>query len=151
MAQPRATLTSALVYDDPRAALDWLEAAFGFERVMVIEDEAGALAHSEMRHGDALIMIGSAWTGAHASPASVGGRNTQTVHIEITGDLDAHCERARAAGAEILMEPENQFYGARTYRCRDPQGHMWTVAQFVEQVSREAAAERSGLKITGWV
>lgn len=75
----------------------------------------------------------------------------QTVHIQITTDIDRHCERARAAGAEILAEPETQFYGDRTYRCRDPEGHIWTVAQTVEAVTREAAETASGLKITGWV
>ena len=49
------------------------------------------------------------------------------------------------------MEPETQFYGDRTYRCRDPEGHIWTVAQTVEAVTREAAETASGLKITGWV
>jgi uncharacterized glyoxalase superfamily protein PhnB len=151
MPQATAKLTPALIYQDPRAALDWLEKAFGFELAMLIEDGEGNLAHSEMRHGEALIMIGSEWHADHRSPRSLGGKTTQTVHIDITTDVDAHCARARAAGAEIVMEPANQFYGARTYRCRDPEGHLWTVAQFVEDVSREEAAERSGLKITGWV
>jgi uncharacterized glyoxalase superfamily protein PhnB len=146
-----ASLTPALTYQDPRAALAWLERAFGFETAMVIEDGEGGLVHSEMRHGDVLIMIGSEWSADHRSPKSLGGKTTQTVHVAITGDVDAHCARARAAGAEILTEPENQFYGARTYRCRDPEGHIWTIAQFVEEVSREEAARRSGLKITGWV
>lgn len=146
----RANLTSAVTYQDPRAALAWLERALGFETAMVIEDGDGQLVHSEMRHGDSLIMIGSEWSADHKSPKALGGKTTQTVHVDIATDVNAHCERARAAGAEILMEPETQFYGARTYRCRDPEGHIWTVAQFVEEVSREEAAERSGLKITGW-
>jgi uncharacterized glyoxalase superfamily protein PhnB len=151
MRQPRSTLAPALSYQDPRTALAWLERAFGFETAMLIEDADGNVVHSEMRHGEALIMIGGEWSDDHRSPASVGGRNTQSVHVEVTSDVDAHCERARAAGAEILMEPQNQFYGARTYRCRDPEGHVWSIAQFVEVVSREEAAKRTGLKITGWV
>ena len=146
-----ATLTPAITYQDPRAALAWLERAFGFETAMLIEDADGNLVHSEMRHGDHLIMVGHEWSADHKSPKSLGGKVTQTVHVGITTDVDAHCARARAAGAEIVMEPENQFYGARTYRCRDPEGHIWTIAQFVEEVSREEAVERSGLKITGWV
>jgi hypothetical protein len=53
-----------------------------------------------------------------------------------------------ADGAEIIAEPADQFYGARTYRCRDPEGHVWTVSQPVESVSRGEAERRSGLKIT---
>jgi uncharacterized glyoxalase superfamily protein PhnB len=147
----RSALSSALCYRDPKAALKFLEAAFGFEVVMLIEDGEGALVHSEMAFGDALIMIGNEWTDDHKSPASIGGKNTQTVHIHVDTDIDAHCARARAAGFEILAEPETQFYGDRTDRCRDPEGHIWTVGQTVQAVSREEAEATTGLKITGWV
>lgn len=147
----RAPLMSAVCYRDPRAALRYLEAAFGFEVSMLIEDADGQVAHSEMRFGDAVVMVGNEWSEDHKSPASIGGKNTQTVHIQIDTDVDAHCERARNAGFEILVEPATQFYGDRTYRCRDPEGHIWTVAQPVLEVSREEAEQASGLKITGWV
>jgi uncharacterized glyoxalase superfamily protein PhnB len=147
----RNALTSALCYRDPKAALKFLEAAFGFELVMLIEDNEGNVAHSEMSFGESLVMIGSEWTSQHKSPASIDGLNTQTVHIHLEGDIDAHCERARAAGAEILMEPADQFYGDRTYRCRDPEGHFWTVGAPVRTVSQEEAEAESGLKVVkGW-
>jgi uncharacterized glyoxalase superfamily protein PhnB len=151
MADWRGHMVSALCYQDPRAALAWLEKAFGFEVCMLIEDGEGTIVHSEMRFGDAAVMIGGEWTADHKSPKSIGGKNTQTVHIQIDTDVDDHCRRAREAGAEILMDPADQFYGARTYRCRDLEGHIWTVAQTVKAVSREQAEEASGLKITGWV
>lgn len=147
----RSPLMSALCYRDPKAALAWLEKAFGLETFMVIEDASGAVVHSEMRFGGCVVMIGPEWTEDHKSPASIGGKNTQSMHIQVTEDVDAHCARARAAGAEILMAPEDQFYGARTYRCRDLEGHFWTVAQDVRTVTREEAEAASGLKITGWV
>ena len=147
----RTALTSALCYRDPKAALRFLEAAFGFELVMLIEDNEGNLVHSEMSFGDSLVMIGNEWTAQHKSPASIDGFNTQTVHIHLDGDIDAHCERARAAGAEILMEPADQFYGDRTYRCRDPEGHFWTVGAPVRTVSQDEAEAESGLKVVkGW-
>lgn len=151
MADSRPNLTSAVIYRDPKAALQWLEQAFGFEVVLLIEDDAGNLAHSQMRFGDAVVMVGSEWSDAHRSPASLDGKNTQSIHIHTDQDVDAHCERARGAGAEIIAEPETQFYGDRTYRCRDPEGHIWTVAQSVRNVSREEAEANSGLTITGWV
>jgi len=151
MADRRAPLMSAVCYLDPKAAIAFLEKAFGFELFMLIEDKEGGLVHSEMRFGDAVVMVGNEWSADHKSPKSIGGKNTQTVHIQIATDVDAHCEQARAAGAEILMEPATQFYGDRTYRCRDPEGHIWTVAQTVQAVTREEAEEVSGLKITGWV
>jgi uncharacterized glyoxalase superfamily protein PhnB len=147
----RSALTSALCYRDPKAALKFLEAAFGFELAMLIEDNEGNLAHAEMSFGDSLVMIGNEWTAQHKSPASIDGFNTQSVHIHLEGDVDAHCERARAAGAEILMGPADQFYGDRTYRCRDPEGHFWTVGASVRAVSVEEAEAESGLKVVkGW-
>ena len=151
MADWRSPLMSAVVYRDPKAALKFLEAAFGFELFMLIEDDQGNLVHSEMRLGESALMVGYEWSDEYKSPASIGGKVTQSIHIQIETDVDAHCRRAQAAGMEILMEPADQFYGARTYRCRDPEGHIWTVAQNVKAVSREAAEAASGLKITGWV
>ena len=150
MAETRPSLTSAVCYRDPKAAVAWLERAFGFELVMLIEDAAGNLVHSEMRFGDGAVMIGGEWSEDHKSPSSIGGKNTQSLHVHVDTDLGAHCERARAAGAEIIMEPATQFYGDRTYRCRDPEGHIWTIGRTVQAVTREEAEEASGLKITGW-
>lgn len=145
-------LSSAIVYKDPKAALKFLEAAFGFELTLLIEDADGNLAHSQMNWGDSLVMVGNEWTAEHRSPASIGGLMTQTVHIQIPpdqGTVDEHCERARAAGAVIIAEPQTQFYGDRTYRCKDPEGHIWTVAQTVEALSpAEWDAKDMGLKTT---
>ncbi|MDP1630320.1 MAG: VOC family protein [Caulobacter sp.] len=137
MAEKRA-LSSAVVYRDPAAALKWLEAAFSFETTLLIEDADGNLAHAQMAWGDSLVMVGSEWTAEHKSPASIDGLMTQTVHIQLAdgdGTVDAHCERARQAGAVIVAEPDMQFYGDRTYRCKDPEGHIWTVSQTLLQIA----------------
>jgi uncharacterized glyoxalase superfamily protein PhnB len=147
----RPTFGSAIFYRDPLAALDWLEKAFGFERSMVITDKEGKLAHSEMKFGDGYIMVGSEWADFVASPNSVGSKNTQTIHVHLNNGLDAHCDRARAAGAAIVMEPADQFYGDRTYMAKDPEGHVWSFAQTLRYVTREDAEKASGLKIEGWV
>ena len=145
-----AQMRSALFYRDPRAAIGFLEKAFGFELSMLLETAEGEIAHSQMSYGDGVVMIGSEWSEKHRSPISTGGVNTQTVHIQIEEDVDAHCARARAAGAVVVAEPETQFYGDRTYRCSDPEGHVWTVSQTVQAVSAEEASAATGLKITGW-
>ena len=145
-----ASLGSGVFYRDPRAALAWLEAAFGFEPSMVVTDAAGKLVHSEMRFGDCYIIVDSEWSDYVASPASVSGKNTQSVYVRLVGGLDAHCEQARAAGAEIIQEPTDQFYGERQYRARDPEGHVWTFTQPSRSVSREEAELLSGLRIDSW-
>ena len=139
-------LSSALSYKDPKAAFRWLEEAFGFESLMVILDADGNLAHSEMTYGNSVVMIGTEWTEKHRSPKSIDGINTQTVHIQVEEDVDAHCQRARKAGAKILQEPETQFYGDRTYRCTDPEGHIWTIGQTVQRMSSDEWDKTMGLK-----
>jgi uncharacterized glyoxalase superfamily protein PhnB len=151
MSEKHPTLSSGVVYRDPRAAIAWLEKAFGFETVMLIEDPSGEIAHSQLRLGDGVVMVGREWDEEHKSPASLGGKNTQSLHIHLDTDVDAHFRRAKAAGADVFAEPETQFYGDRVYRCRDLEGHVWTVGQTVEAVSREEAEAATGLKITGWV
>jgi uncharacterized glyoxalase superfamily protein PhnB len=140
-----ASLSSALFYQDPKAALVFLQAALGFEISMLLEDADGNLAHSQLSLGGGRIMVGTEWSADHKSPKSIGGKNTQTVHIQLDDDIDAHCERARAAGAEIIAEPQTQFYGDRTYRCRDPEGHIWTLSQTVAVVSIADQEAATGL------
>jgi uncharacterized glyoxalase superfamily protein PhnB len=145
------TFTVAAFYRDPREALEWLARAFGFEVTMAIDDPANdpRNSHYEMAiEGRGRIMIGGEWADWTRSPASVGGVNTQSAHVDLTRDIDAHCERARAAGAVIAAEPADQFYGDRTYRAVDLEGHVWTFAQHVRDVSRAEAEQAIGLPIT---
>lgn len=148
----RPTFSSAVFYDDPFAALDWLELAFGFQRTMVLTNPDGTLGHSEMTFGDGLIMVGSPWSDWTGTPASANGRNTQYLHFHLDQDIDAHHARVVAAGGEIVRPLEDQFYGDRTYAVRDPQGHVWNFGQTIRQVSREEAEAASGLAIQadGW-
>lgn len=150
-AATRASLCSAIYYKDPAAALDFLEAAFGFERRMVITDSDGNIGHAEMDFGNGFIMVGGEWAEHTASPASIGGKNTQSVHVQLSDGLDDHCARAKAAGAEIVRQPNDEFYGDRVYSAKDPEGHVWTFGQTVKQVTREEAEKASGLKIDGWI
>ncbi|MBZ9796668.1 VOC family protein [Mesorhizobium sp. ES1-4] len=143
-------LGSGVFYRNPLAALDWLEAAFGFERSMVVSDIGGKLVHAEMRFGDGYIIVDSEWADHVASPASVRGKNTQSVYVRLKDGLDSHCEQARAAGAAIIQEPEDQFYGERQYRARDPEGHVWMFTQPIRSVAREEAERLGGLRIEGW-
>ena len=87
-------------------------------------------------------MVASEWSPLHKSPKSLAGCNTQTVHVQLNEDVDAHCERARKAGAVIQMEPSTQFYGDRTYRAVDPEGHIWSVGQTVKRERRASVHGR---------
>jgi len=147
--------TSSVTYRDPKAAVRWLGEAFGFEVTMAIEGpaESPEMGHYEMScQGRGRIMLGGEWDEWARSPAGVDGRNTQTVHVQLPDGLDEHCERARAAGARIAAEPEDQFYGDRSYRAVDPEGHRWTFAARVRDVSKAEAEAALGQPIsaTNW-
>jgi uncharacterized glyoxalase superfamily protein PhnB len=147
--------TSSVHYRDPKAALAWLEQAFGFETTMAIDGppDAPEMCHYEMScAGQGRVMVGGEWAGWVSSPASVGGTNTQYVHVQLESGLDEHCSRARAAGATIAAEPEDQFYGDRTYRAVDPEGHCWTFSVHVRDVTRADAEAAIGQPIaaTNW-
>jgi uncharacterized glyoxalase superfamily protein PhnB len=142
------TFTPSLHYADPKAALSWLENAFGFETTMAI-DGPPDMCHYEMSvDGRGRVMIGGEWNESARSPLHVDGANTQRVHVQLAADLDGHCERARAAGARIDAEPADQFYGDRTYRALDLEGHMWSFSVKVHDVSIAEAEAAIGQKIT---
>jgi uncharacterized glyoxalase superfamily protein PhnB len=147
--------TSAVIYRNPKAALTWLADAFGFETTMAIDGppEAPEMCHYEMSCGGrGRLMVGAEWNETARSPASVGGVNTQSLHVQLDGELDRHCERARAAGARIIAEPEDQFYGDRTYRALDAEDHVWSFSAKVREVSRAEAEAAIGQPImaTNW-
>ena len=145
-----STFSSSIFDRDPKVALEWLQRAFGFELTMLIESPDGDVRkmHAEMSFaGRGRVMVGAEWAAWAKSPRSVQGANTQSLHVQLEEDLDAHCERARNAGAVIVAEPADQFFGARTYRALDLEGHVWTFSRVVRAVTREEAERASGLSI----
>jgi uncharacterized glyoxalase superfamily protein PhnB len=142
----RPAFISSVIYKDNRAALKWLQKAFGFEPSEVLTDAKDNIVHAEMTHGDGVIMISNEFTSWARSPGSVGGTNTQRVHVRLEKGIDEHCARARAAGAKVAMEPADQFYGDRTYSAMDPEGHHWTFAQTVKTVTFAEMEQATGFK-----
>ena len=120
-----------LVYGDVTAAMKWLEQAFGFRATEVTTGPDGEVYHAEMRLGPGTIMVEPATEDNEfgmRTPRSLGGVN-QAVCVYVD-DPDAHYERARAAGAEILVELRTTNYGARSYLARDLDGHLWTFSDY---------------------
>jgi uncharacterized glyoxalase superfamily protein PhnB len=140
----RPAFIPSIIYKDNRAALEWLQDAFGFEASEILTAANGDIVHAEMSHGDGVIMIGSEFAEWTKSPASIGGKNTQRVHVRLGHGIDEHCARARQAGATIAMEPADQFYGDRSYMAVDPEGHHWTFSQPVRNVSKEEMEKTTG-------
>ena len=125
-------------YLDPKAAIAFLEAAFGFETAVLVLGDAGEIVHAEMSFGDGRIGIGAEWRDNMRSPKHLGGKCSCSIHVQLEGDLDAHCERARAAGAAIVAEPESKDYGDRTYVAVDPEGNVWSFGETIDVAVRDA-------------
>jgi len=110
-------------YRDARAAIEWLERAFGVERQVVYDGPDETVAHAELRYGDGVVMVGSERPGDEHRRV---GRGWAYVVVD---DLAAHHERAAAAGAEITDEPNVQDYGS-FYGARDPEGNLWSFGTY---------------------
>lgn len=149
----RPAVVASLSYRDPIAAMRWLEAAFGFETSVLITDAHGGVAYAEMSWRDAPFGVMREWESEALlgparirSPRSLDGVNTQFFRVSVE-EIDAHCERARAAGARITQDPADQFYGERTYRALDLEGHVWNFTQPFAEVAPEEMERSMGLKI----
>ena len=130
-------ITPIIFYDDPALALEWLAKSFGLETRMSIPGPDGGIMHAEMQLADGVVMMGPTAAGDQwKSPASLGGSVTQSLYVYVD-DVDAHHARAKAAGAKILSEPEDQFWGDRNYTVEDLEGHRWTFSQRVRDVAPE--------------
>jgi uncharacterized glyoxalase superfamily protein PhnB len=136
-------LSSAVFYDEASKAIDWLCKAFGFEVALRVEGPDGKIAHSQLTLGEGLIMVSDLGKNSgraarpgdllRASPRELGGKVTQSI-MAYVDDVDAHCARARAAGATIAVEPATTDYGPeywadRGYEAVDPEGHRWWFIQ----------------------
>jgi uncharacterized glyoxalase superfamily protein PhnB len=121
------------VYDDARAAIDWLCNVFGFELRLLVESGDGKVAHSELVYGDGVIMIAQAGSRPqYISPKQAGGTTAQLmVYVD---DVEAHCKKARAGGATVTSEPKisdygEQYWADRSYGATDCGGHEWWFTQ----------------------
>jgi uncharacterized glyoxalase superfamily protein PhnB len=124
-------ISTALYYDDPAEAIDWLVEAFGFEvRIKVVHE--GVVRHSELTFGDAVVMVAGPREN-RKSPPSVGGANTQNMFVHVD-DIDAFVAHAVAAGAKVIQAPADHDYGEdywtdRSAELADVGGHHWWFSQ----------------------
>jgi uncharacterized glyoxalase superfamily protein PhnB/DNA-binding XRE family transcriptional regulator len=123
-------ITPTLLYEDSKAAIAWLEQAFGFQSRVQVPGPGGQIVHAELTLDDGVVMVGHvSWSpsadGHVVSPKSL-GKTTASLFVFVD-DLDAHYARAKGAGAMITQEIQSA-YGFRRYRARDVEGHEWCFA-----------------------
>ena len=128
-------VTPYLLYRDCEAALEFLARAFGFEEVLRYTGEAGYVNHAEMQRGGARIFLGDPGD-EYRNPRDL-GNETVGLYVNVDESVDALCERARSAGAEITEEPFDQEYGERRFTAKDLEGHVWFFGQEIAEVAPE--------------
>lgn len=135
--QTRCTMVPCLRYRDAARAIEWLCNAFGFEKQAVYTDDEGHVVHAQLTFGNGMIMLGSKMPAERETefgkwmkqPDEIADCETQTPYV-IVEDADVLYQRARQAGAEILLEIKDEDYGGRGFTCRDLEGHIWNFGTY---------------------
>jgi len=124
-----ADVAPYLFYAELERAVRFLEQAFGFAKIFESLDSEGGLAHAQVAHGRCKVMLGKVGPGLRPIASA---RSLSALHSGVyvyVDDVDAHCANARAAGAEILLQPGDQHWGDRMYCALDLEGQFWMFAK----------------------
>jgi PhnB protein len=136
------TLTPYVPVDGAADAIEYYKRAFGAKGRMRMNGPDGSIAHAEIEIGDSLVIVSDPFPQSTVeSPRSLGGTSASIfLYVE---DVDAVVKQAVDAGTEIVMEPQDQFWGDRFGTITDPFGHTRSVATHVEDVPSGEMAERA--------
>jgi len=121
------TVTPRLFVNDAAGLVDFLKHAFG--AIGTFRNDGP----SEIRIGDSIVMVGQAGL-REAMPAFL------YLYVE---DADAAYRRALEAGATVIEEPADMFYGDRRATVRDPFGNIWQIATHKEDLSFDEIRQRA--------
>jgi uncharacterized glyoxalase superfamily protein PhnB len=129
----KANVIPCMRYQDAPKAIDWLCQTFGFEKQLVVPGENGVIQHAQLSFGNGMLMLGSAIDSDYGKlitqPDRVKGEETQSVYV-VVKDADVIYERAKAAGAEIVIDIKDEDYGGRGFSCRDIENHIWSFGTY---------------------
>jgi PhnB protein len=128
------SVTPYLLYRSCEDALEFLHRAFGFEEVLRYTGPGGYVSHAEARIGGVPVFMGNPGPG-YRNPREL-DEVTVGVYVEVD-DADQVYERATAAAAEIVEEPNDTEYGHRRFTARDPEGHYWYFAHVISDLAPE--------------
>ena len=123
-----------LLCEDVASELTWLAKTFGFRERMRLPGPDGNINHADMELAGGVVMLGC--PGRDYQNPKRTGLVTQHLYIYVD-DVDKHFLHAKKAGATILEEPQDQYYGDRRYGAADPEGHQWYFAQHIRDVAPE--------------
>ena len=129
------TIFPILRYNDARSAIQWLCATFGFVKLFAAPESGQMVRHAQLKLGTNIVMLGSIRPDEHMASPQTLRTSTQALYVYVE-DLDAHFERARSAGAEILSPPTDTDFSSRQYHVADLEGHLWTFGTYLPKLDR---------------
>ena len=134
------SLTPYMGIDKAGEAIEFYKKAFGATQVMRLDMPDGRVGHAELRIGDSSLMLGT--------PCDQMALRNPDEHTSIglhlyVEDVDAQFQRAVDAGATVVSEPKDQFYGDRSASVKDPFGHLWFLATHKEDLTVEQIRQRA--------
>ena len=144
-------ITPHLIVKGAAEAIAFYQQAFGAEEVarMPMPDKDGTekIGHAELKIGDSRLYLAEEFPD-YGCVGPAGGKSPVTIHLNVT-DADAAFARAVAAGATVTMPLADQFWGDRYGKLVDPFGHHWSVAEHLEDLTKEQVAERMAAALAG--
>jgi uncharacterized glyoxalase superfamily protein PhnB len=123
------TIIPIFRYRDRASAIEWLCKAFGFKQQLVVPDNSGDIAHTQLVYGNGMIRLNNEFHAFVKSPAQSGSIGSEGAFV-LVNDVDAHYAQAIGAGAEIVIDLSDDEYGGRSYSCRDLEGHIWNFSNY---------------------
>ena len=133
MNQKGSGMIPTMRYKNAPVAIEWLCKAFGFEKHLVVPAEDGTIAHAQLTLDNTMIMLGSAKDDEYGrfltTPNEIDGYNTQAPYV-VVENIDDHYQRAKLAGAEMILDIKDEDYGGRGYSCRDLEGYIWNFGSY---------------------
>jgi len=138
---PVHELFAYLCVRDASAAANFYSRAFGATERFRLVEPAGRIGHLELQLGPAVLMLADEFPECGFSAPPPEGNPSMTLHLHVD-NADEMGRQAVAAGAQMLSEPADQFYGERSCRLRDPFGHTWLLGHSIEQVTPEEMQRR---------
>lgn len=129
-----------LVVDDAAAALDFYVAALDGRELVRYAEPSGAIVHAEVEVGDSVFSVTQADGDVNRSPTELGG-SPVLCQLRVP-DADARAAAMVANGATVVFPVDDQYYGSRDGRLKDPFGHLWLLTQPLADLSPEEIQAR---------
>ena len=122
-------------------AIDFYVQAFGAREKFRLTEPSGRIGHAELEFGGATVMLADEFPEyGTVGPETIGGSGV-TIHLHVD-DADAVIASAVAGGAQVQMAAQDQFYGERSGRIRDPFGHSWNIGHSIEAMTPDEMQRR---------